>query len=127
MSPFIAPPVFDDAEETRRAGVLHIILFVLAGAVAVLMVIAALTSPAPLPAFSIGVVTEVLTAGLLWLNRRGQVQRASFLLALALWAIVTLSVWFLGGPYASPRTVRSRAPRSKWQSSIRCAAPAPLG
>src|SRR5262245_32944542 len=102
MLSFTTPPVFDDDEKTRRSGVLHIILFVLAAAVAVLMVVALFTSPAPLPALVIGLGTEALTAGLLWLNRRGQVRRASFLLALSLWAIVTLSVWFLGGPYTSP-------------------------
>lgn len=102
MLRFTAPPVFEDEDKTRRAGVLHIILFVLAGAVAVLMVIATLTSPAPAPALVIGLVTEVLTFGLVWLNRRGHVRRASFLLASSLWAIVTASVWFLGGPYTSP-------------------------
>jgi signal transduction histidine kinase/putative methionine-R-sulfoxide reductase with GAF domain len=96
------PPVFDNDEKTRRAGVLHIILWVLAGAVVVLMGVASLTSPAPGPALALGLGTEALTFGLLWLNRRGQVRRASFLLALGLWVIVTISVWTLGGPYTSP-------------------------
>lgn len=102
MLRFTAPPIFVDDEKTRRAGVLHIILWVLAGAVAVLMLIGLLTSPVPLPAFLIGLATEAVTFGLLWLNRRGHVRRASFLLAFALWVIVTASVWFLGGPYTSP-------------------------
>lgn len=102
MRRFFTPPVFDDDETTRRAGVLHIILCVLAGAVVLLMVIAMLTSPAPLPALGIGLGTEVLAVGLLGLNRRGQVRLASFLLALSLCVIVTASVWFLGGPYTSP-------------------------
>ncbi len=102
MLRFISPPVFDDDEQTRRAGIQHILLLALAGAVAVLMGVGLLTRPIPIPALIIGLGTEALTFGLVWLNRRGHVRRASFLLALGLCVIVTTSVWFLGGPSTSP-------------------------
>jgi GAF domain-containing protein len=100
---FIAPPVFADEEQTLRAGLLNIVLWLFVVALVVVNVtVLALTGGdvasgdwAFLP-----VVSLILLVTIFVLRRvmmRGHPRRAATALLGVMWAILTVWLWFVGG------------------------------
>jgi GAF domain-containing protein len=99
---FFAPPVFEgDEEKTRNAALLNILLWVIFWAIVVVSIFQIVDSSTSEAAISTvvmiyGVFVPSL-AGLIWMSRRGHVQRASRLLAALIWAVTTIAIIVFGG------------------------------
>jgi hypothetical protein len=93
----LPPPVFEDAEKTRVANLLNIIIWVLIIAI-IIRAIWSLFLPAE-EAYSLiiyGVVLAILVGGLA-LMRVGRVREVSFILTGLLWGVIVLSMFSFGG------------------------------
>lgn len=99
MNKLLAPPIFEDAEKTRTARMLHAIL---------LFIITFMVITAPLSVFSGGVVRRsALNGGIflivfttLLLTRRGHLKAASVLFTGSLWSLLTLAAYTGHGVHA---------------------------
>ncbi len=90
----LAPPVFADEEQSRTARLFNIIsLAVLAGLALYTLVVA----PAQTRNLPILVLAMLTVMGMQGLMRRGHVRLAGWLLAAALWSILTLAASVAGG------------------------------
>ncbi|MBZ0304127.1 MAG: hypothetical protein K8J31_30610 [Anaerolineae bacterium] len=88
----LAAPVFADEEQTRMAGLLHMILLsCLLGAAFFLFIL--LISPAyfSITQFMLGTAALILVVGGLVVLRRGHVRPISLTLVICLWVIITLA------------------------------------
>jgi GAF domain-containing protein len=96
-----APPVFaGDEEKTRNAALLNILLWVIFWAIAVaapFLVSGTADQRARVWTVILVVAFDLSILGLVWMSRRGRVQRASVLLALLVWATTTLAIIGFGG------------------------------
>lgn len=91
----LKPPVFEDDEKTRVAGLLNTILiglFVIISLVVVSTLAAGDVLERDLLPVIISIAINILIVGLMVLMRRGQVRLVSILLSLILWGGVTLSI-----------------------------------
>lgn len=92
----ITPPVFDDAEKTRLARLLHVILLTVMTLLIVFSIPAFVLTP------QLGrLLIELTLAGwsifMLLLLRRGYVRQAAFLMSLTLWVVVSYGTYQSGG------------------------------
>jgi two-component sensor histidine kinase len=94
---FFAPPVFEDEEKTRIAGLLNTILLALLAIAVISNTALGITSSRPLLALGITSTIILLATGLLFLARLGYIQLASILLTSAIWTLVTFDTFFTGG------------------------------
>lgn len=92
-----APPVFEDEEKTRVAGVLNVILLGILAIVVVYAIVSFITFPDPLPNLLTDSAIVLVVLGILFLMHRGNVRLASTLLSFALWGIVTLGTVVYSG------------------------------
>jgi methyl-accepting chemotaxis protein len=92
----VAPPVFDDDEKTRIAQLLNTILLVILVLVTLYTVILVF-SARNLSNLWVEGVLVLFAAGLLWMMHRGLVRPAALVLALTLWAVVTVGIGWGGG------------------------------
>jgi PAS domain S-box-containing protein len=97
MKQFLAPPIFDDDEKTRVAGLLHAIVLTAAGLTAFLCV----ALPIALPQARNGLLYVTVLFGLelvtMLLNRRGHVRAAARVFVVGLWLFMTVLVYALSG------------------------------
>ncbi|MEW5960942.1 MAG: histidine kinase dimerization/phosphoacceptor domain -containing protein [Chloroflexota bacterium] len=94
---FIAPPVFDDEDKSRTAGLLNAILLIVLVAVAIVMGMEAVFLANPVPLWTIELGLALLTIGSKFLMQRGHVRPACILLISTLWGGVTAANLVLGG------------------------------
>ncbi|HXV44611.1 MAG TPA: PAS-domain containing protein, partial [Anaerolineae bacterium] len=94
---FLAPPVFDDEEKTRVAGLLNIILLATIAANIAYNPILVVFLANPAPILVIDGVFLLLEIGLLVLMRRGYIQVTSILLLFLVWIHVTFVLYSFGG------------------------------
>ena len=97
-----APPIFEDVEKTRAAGLLHTILlaimaFVAVAIIAILAFYGFATDLLSLATIGSVVVLIGVSLGLMQLNRRGHVQLASAILIAAFWLLITLTMYGYAG------------------------------
>jgi len=92
----VAPPVFDDDEKTRVARMLNTILLVIL-ALVILYAIILVFSARDLSNLWVEGVLALFAAGLLWMMHRGLVRPTALVLALTLWAVVTMGIGLGGG------------------------------
>jgi PAS domain S-box-containing protein len=94
---FLTPPIFEDKDKTRAAGLLHTILLIILAALAIIFIIEPffVTNPIPIWVIEIGLTVPVVSS--IILMRRGYVRLASILLALTIWVGVTIANFVLGG------------------------------
>jgi two-component system cell cycle sensor histidine kinase/response regulator CckA len=90
------PPIFDDPEETRLAGVAH---WILTGTLIVVLVgsVLAIAHPDPLPALLSFAVTVGILLLAKWLLRSGRREFSSTLFLSIGWAVVTFNMVMAGG------------------------------
>jgi PAS domain S-box-containing protein len=94
---FLAPPVFEDEDKTRVAGLLNIILLATIAINVVYSPILVVILPNPTPSLVVDNILLLLEIGLLVLMRRGYVQAASILLSFIVWVYITFVLYFFGG------------------------------
>jgi PAS domain S-box-containing protein len=97
MGKHLAPPVFEDEEQTRVAEVLNTISLTVLVLSIGFMVLAPVISPNPLYSWAFTSVLVLSQLGALFLMRRGRVRLASQLLSTMLWLAVTVSAALAGG------------------------------
>ncbi|MBN1889564.1 MAG: GAF domain-containing protein [Thermoflexales bacterium] len=90
----ITATVFDDAEKTRVAGLLNIILLVLLGSALVVMA-ALVAARDALDLLLVGMFTGVLLVLRFWMLR-GHVRPASWVLSITVLLLATTSIWISG-------------------------------
>lgn len=92
----LAPPVFDDEEETRRAALLNVVLWVMVGLSTAFLGVLLPSSQNPLR-IGPGLVITVLSLIGLRLMRRGHVRPVSLVLMTLMWVNVAPLVFNAGG------------------------------
>ncbi len=97
-----APPIFEDVEKTRAAGLLHTILLAIMAFVAVAIVVILAFYGFATDLLSLATIGSVVvligvSLGLMQLNRRGHVQLASAILIAAFWLLITLTMYGYAG------------------------------
>ncbi|OQY20905.1 MAG: hypothetical protein B6I34_08095 [Anaerolineaceae bacterium 4572_32.1] len=93
---FIAPPIFEDEEKTRTAGLLNIILIAVFVIASALTLVVGLLGSADMPSLATGAATAVWALVLWFVMRRGHVQLASVFLSFMFLVNVTVAVYFSG-------------------------------
>lgn len=94
----IAPPVFEeDEDKTRVAALLNVILLIVAGLVALYMLVTLVTEANLVIGLAIEGTMLLVALGLLVLMRRGWVRRAALILSLLLWGLITVGTYLYGG------------------------------
>jgi len=99
MRRLLAPPVFEDAEKTRRAGLLNVILlaaFVIASLLTLATRLLAAAGPITSSKMTVGAVTAALALAMWFIMRRGHVTFASVLLSTILLVNTTIAICFIG-------------------------------
>ncbi len=101
MKERLSPPVFEDPDKTRVAGLLNTMVLSLVAFALIYAVLApfAYADPAPV-LLSAGVVIPSWLAAF-WLNRRGRVRMAGVLLLAVLWTVATGVALIYGGVSAA--------------------------
>ncbi len=94
---FLTPPIFEDKDKTRTAGLLHTILLIILAALAIIFIIEPFFVTNPIPIWVIETGQTVPVVSSIILMRRGYVRLASILLALTIWVGVTIANFVLGG------------------------------
>ncbi len=97
----LAPPVFEDEEQTRTAGLLNTILLTVLVLSIGFMILAPVTSPNPLFSWAFTGALVLTQLGALRLMRRGRVRLASLMFSTMLWLLVTASAVLAGGVRSS--------------------------
>lgn len=98
----LAPPVFEDMQQTSAAGLLHTILLamlvLLSAATAAILVVYGFPTEW-VGVLTIGMAVALIggSLGLVELNRRGHVRLASTVLVTMLWLLVTVAMYSYGG------------------------------
>ncbi|HQE91222.1 MAG TPA: GAF domain-containing protein [Anaerolineae bacterium] len=95
---FLAPPVFEeDEEKSRVAGLANLIILSVIAllSVASVIVVLVLHIYALMGAVYVGMVLPLL--GALWLVRRGHVRAAGWITTIALWVVLAVMGFFVGG------------------------------
>ena len=90
------PPQFSDEEETRLAGLLHIILLSTIAALIIFILVSQLMG-ASLKATAINSGIVVVTAGLWFGVRQGHAKFVGWISILVIWGFFTASGWLFGG------------------------------
>ena len=93
---FITPPIFEDEEKTRTAGLLNIILIAVFVIASALTLVVGLLGSADMPSLATGAATAVWALVLWFVMRRGHVQLASVFLSFMFLVNVTVAVYFSG-------------------------------
>jgi PAS domain S-box-containing protein len=93
----LAPPVFEDEDKTRVAGLLNIILLATIAANVAYNPVLAVILPNPTPSLVIDSIFLLLQIGVLVLLRRGYVQVASISLLFLVWIYITFVLYSFGG------------------------------
>jgi PAS domain S-box-containing protein len=93
----LAPPVFEDEEQARLAGLLNAIALASLGLLFLIGISVPLTVLNPVPAIVSCGLGSVIQVAVLFLLRRQQIRLASALLCFALWALITVISALLGG------------------------------
>jgi rsbT co-antagonist protein RsbR len=98
LKKIVSPPIFEDEEKTRVAGILHIILLAFIVLVIVrAFVIASNTGEYSSLTIGIPMLLAGVYAGLYVFMRRGYVHLVSILFVLVYWGMTTLAIWGTGG------------------------------
>ena len=99
---WIAPPLFEDAEQTRLAGILNTLLLVTFPTS--ILFGAFMLSTSRIPATTLAIFCSILGAALAarWLLYRGRIRPAGLLYAMAMWAVLTYSAAGSQGVTSSP-------------------------
>jgi PAS domain S-box-containing protein len=95
----LAPPVFEDEEKTRRAGLLNVILlaiFVIALLLTLSTQLFRVSEPTIPGRVAVGAITAALVLAIWLMMRRGHVTLASVLVASMLLVNTTIAVYFIG-------------------------------
>ncbi len=92
----ITPPVFEDAEKTRLARLLHVILLTVMALLIVFSIPAFLQTP-QIERLLIELTLAGWSIFMLILLRRGYVSQAAFLMSLTLWVVVSYGTYQSGG------------------------------
>ena len=94
----IAPPVFEDEDQTRKAKLLNAMQLILLGVMVVITPVLLILGPDDaLTNLSILVPAIGSLLVLLYLLRHGHVELSGIVLVAMLWFIVTLNSWIYGG------------------------------
>jgi PAS domain S-box-containing protein len=94
---FLAPPVFEDEDKTRVAGLLNVISLAVLPLSVMYGIASLFIYPDPVPVLAFIGIVVLLGLGALSLMRSGRVRFACVSLSFALWGIVTLGVFDFGG------------------------------
>ena len=92
-----APPVFDNEESTRKAHILHLILWMSFGAFFIATLLVFFVFPLPIQFLSLLVIGGGLTLGMLYVLQRGAFRLASIGFLGGIWLIVFLMTVYSGG------------------------------
>ncbi len=96
----LTPPVFEDAEKTRLARLLHVILITVMSLLIVFSIPAFVLTP-QLSRLLIELTLAGWSIFMLFLMRRGYVRAAGFLMSLTLWIVVSYGTYESGGFHGS--------------------------
>jgi len=97
MRKYLAPPMFENEEKTRSAGLLNVVLLTMLALTAVYAFLAPFTQENPVPLLAINAILAPLWLGGLYLIRRGWVRPVAFALAAIMWVLVTFTSVVTGG------------------------------
>ncbi len=97
ISQIFSPPVFEDEEQTRVAGLLNAILFGTLGVTLAVIFLQPLYSPDPAPRLLFIAMFALLEVGGLLMIRRGRVSAVVNLLPAAMWLLLTAITFVSGG------------------------------
>jgi len=95
----LAPPIFEDEEKTRRAGLLNIILlaaFVIASLLTLAVPLLSVAQDTTQSKITVGAITAALLLAMWLIMRRGHVTLASVLLSSTMLVSTTIVVYFIG-------------------------------
>ena len=96
----VAPPIFEDEDKTRAAGLLNIILLTVTGFAAGYIPVSVFMYPEPLPVLVTLVATVLMGLFARRQMHKGDVRSASILLSSALWVVMGLVAVFSEGVFS---------------------------
>jgi diguanylate cyclase (GGDEF)-like protein/PAS domain S-box-containing protein len=94
---FLSPPVFEDEEKTRRAGLVNGVLLVIAAGASLFLFASAIASVANWLIIQLSLIMFLITIILKLLLNLSYVRLAGTLLSLAVWTIFTIPIFIFDG------------------------------